>query len=107
MKRTPFPKARPREPHTRPTPIDAPRESSAPAAFSVLDRVRSFEHAISVAELAPILGVSEDVLYRMVRDGKIPQLVLPGRKVTRFDPATIVFWLLKNNPILNQVQRAS
>jgi excisionase family DNA binding protein len=62
---------------------------------------------MSVAQLAPILGVSDDVLYRMVREGKIPQLIIPGRKVTRFDPASIVFWLRRHNPLLNQVQKAS
>jgi excisionase family DNA binding protein len=88
------------------------RESSAPhsedeGVFSIVAQIKRFRKPMSVSELAPILGVSEDVLYRMVRDGDIPQLIVPGRRVTRFDPATIVFWLSKHNPILNQVQKAS
>jgi excisionase family DNA binding protein len=75
--------------------------------FSITAQIKRFRRPMSVSELAPILGVSDDVLYRMVRDAKIPQLIIPGRRVTRFDPATIVFWLIKHNPVLNQVQRAS
>lgn len=75
--------------------------------LTIVDRIRQFRRPMSAAELAPILGVSEDVLYRMVRKGKIPQLVIPGSRVTRFDPASIVFWLCKHNPLLNQVQKAS
>lgn len=98
-------KARPRDPRTPVTrpefaPTDAP-------VYSVIDQIKQYRRPMSAAELAPILGVSDDVLYRMVRSGKVPQLIIPGRKVTRFDPASIVFWLCKNNPLLNQVQRAS
>lgn len=75
--------------------------------FSIVAQIKRFRQPMSVSDLAPILGVSDDVLYRMVRDGDIPQLIVPGRRVTRFDPATIVFWLTKHNPILNQVQKAS
>jgi excisionase family DNA binding protein len=88
------------------------RESSAPhsdddGVFSIVQQIKRFRKPMSVSELAPILGVSEDVLYRMVRDAQIPQLIVPGRRVTRFDPASIVFWLCKHNPLLNQVQKAS
>lgn len=98
-------KARPRSPRTAVTrpefaPTDAP-------VYSVVDQIKRHRGPMSVTELAPILGVSDDVLYRMVRDGKIPQLIIPGRKVTRFDPASIVWWLCKHNPLLNQVQKAS
>ena len=75
--------------------------------FSITAQIKRFRRPMSVSELAPILGVSDDVLYRMVRQGDIPQLIVPGRRVTRFDPASIVFWLTKHNPILNQVQKAS
>lgn len=79
----------------------------ADEVFSIIAAIKRFRRTMSVAELAPLLDVSEDVLYRMVRQGHIPQLIVPGRRVTRFDPATIVFWLSKHNPILNQVQKAS
>lgn len=75
--------------------------------FSIVAQIKRFRQPMSVDDLAPILGVSRNVLYRMVRDADIPQLIVPGRRVTRFDPATIVFWLSKHNPILNQVQKAS
>lgn len=75
--------------------------------YSIVDQIKRHRGPMSVADLAPILGCSEDVLYRMVRDGKIPQLVVPGRRVTRFDPASIVYWLCKHNPLLHQVQKAS
>jgi excisionase family DNA binding protein len=81
--------------------------SSDDGVFSIIAQIKRFRKPMSVSELAPILGVSEDVLYRMVRDAKIPQLIIPGRRVTRFDPASIVYWLCKHNPLLNQVQKAS
>lgn len=77
------------------------------SVYSIVDQIKRFREPMSVSDLAPILGVSDDVLYRMVRGGQIPQLIIPGRKVTRFDPASIVFWLCKHNPLLNQVRRAS
>lgn len=88
------------------------REVSAPypdndGVFSIVAQIKRFRKPMSVSDLAPLLGVSEDALYRMVRNADIPQLIVPGRRVTRFDPATIVFWLTKHNPVLNQVQKAS
>jgi excisionase family DNA binding protein len=73
--------------------------------YSIVDQIKRHRSSMSVADLAPILGVSDDVLYRMVREGKIPQLILPGSTVTRFDPASIVYWLCKHNPLLHQVSR--
>jgi predicted DNA-binding transcriptional regulator AlpA len=70
--------------------------------FSVIAHIKRHRKPMSVSELAPILGVSDGVLYRMVCEGDIPQLIVPGRRVTRFDPASIVFWLCKHNPLLNQ-----
>jgi predicted DNA-binding transcriptional regulator AlpA len=99
-------KPRPRSPHTQVTP-PGPSVYPESSVYSVVDQIRRHRGPMSVPDLAPILGVSDNVLYRMVRDGKIPQLIIPGRKVTRFDPASIVFWLCKHNPLLNQVQKAS
>jgi len=75
--------------------------------FSITDAIMRYRRPMSVDELAPLLDVSRDVLYRMVRDGKIPKLIMPGHTVTRFDPATVCHWLRKHNPILNQVAKAS
>lgn len=94
---------RPRAPRVRPelAPVDDGR------VYSVVDQIKRYREPMSVAQLAPILGVSDNVLYAMVRKGDIPQLIVPGRRVTRFDPASIVYWLCKHNPLLNQVQKAS
>lgn len=101
-----FAKHRQRSPRTQPSRAELlPADESG--VFSIVDQIRRFRQPMSVAQLAPILGVSDDVLYRMVREGNIPQLIIPGRKVTRFDPASIVFWLRRHNPLLNQVQKAS
>jgi predicted DNA-binding transcriptional regulator AlpA len=75
--------------------------------YSIVGQIRRHRGPMSVADLAPILGHSDDVLYRMVREGKIPQLIVPGSTVIRFDPASIVYWLCKHNPLLHQVQKAS
>jgi excisionase family DNA binding protein len=84
-----------------------PAQAEDESVFSVVAQIKRHRRPMSVSELAPILGVSDDVLYAMVRRGDIPQLIVPGRRVTRFDPASIVFWLCKHNPLLNQVQKAS
>jgi len=75
--------------------------------YSIVDQIRRHRGPMSVSDLAPILGHSDDVLYRMVREGKIPQLIVPGSTLIRFDPASIVYWLSKHNPLLKQVQKAS
>lgn len=75
--------------------------------YSVVEQIKRHRGPMSVADLAPILGVSDHVLYAMVRNGDIPQLIVPGRTLVRFDPASIVFWLCKHNPLLKQVQKAS
>jgi excisionase family DNA binding protein len=87
--------------------MSKPASIDESGVYSVVAQIKRHRRPMTVSELAPILGVSDDVLYRMVREGQIPQLIVPGRRVTRFDPASIVFWLCKHNPLLNQVQKAS
>jgi excisionase family DNA binding protein len=102
-KRAPTSIAKPRQRRSRNRPVLLDDGQ----VYSIVDQIRRHRGPMSVAQLAPILGVSDDVLYRMVREGKIPQLIVPGRRVTRFDPASIVFWLCRHNPLLHQVQKAS
>jgi excisionase family DNA binding protein len=74
--------------------------------YSIHDAIAAHQGPMSVPQLAPILGVSDDVLYTMVRTGRIPQLIIPGRTLIRFDPASVCHWLRRHNPILNQVKKA-
>jgi predicted DNA-binding transcriptional regulator AlpA len=96
-------KHRPRRSVNRPV----PSVTDDGAVYSVIDQIKQHRGPMSVPQLAPILGVSDHVLYAMVRNGDIPQLIVPGRTLIRFDPASIVFWLCKHNPLLKQVQKAS
>lgn len=76
--------------------------------FFIIDQVMRYRRLMTVPELAPLLNVSDDVLYAMVRRGDAPPpFVIPGSTLIRFEPATVCYWLRKHNPILKQVQRAS
>lgn len=48
----------------------------------------------TVSELAPLLGISERHLRRMVKDGLIPVLDIPGR--TLFSRVAIEAWLARS-----------
>lgn len=89
----------------RPIPLAPPPQPGTP--YSVYDAIARQQAPLSVPELAKLLGVSSDVLYDWVRTGKIPQLIMPGRRVIRFDPASLCHWLRMHNPILNRIHRAS
>jgi len=102
-----FAKHRPRSPRTQPSRPELPPVHDDGAVFSVVDQIKAYRRPMSVAELAPILGRSEDALYRMVDKGDIPTFQIPGSRKIVFDPSSIVFWLMKHNPILKQVQKAS
>ena len=59
--------------------------------MSIFERLASFDHAITVAELAEILGLGRTAIYDMVSRRAIPCIRI-GYSV-RFDPDEIVKWL--------------
>jgi hypothetical protein len=52
------------------------------------DRLASFDHAITAATLAPLLGVSQQMIYNRAAGGSLPCFRIGG--AVRFCPATIV-----------------
>lgn len=75
-------------------------------AYSIVEEIESHKGLLTVNDMARIFDVSSNVIYKAIDDGKIPTLIVPfGGK--RFDPKTILFWIRKQNPILNLVQRSS
>ena len=59
--------------------------------MSLLERLASFDHAITVAELAELLNLGRTAIYDMVRRCAIPCIRI-GYSV-RFDPGEIAKWL--------------
>ncbi len=59
--------------------------------MSIIEKLASIDHAISVAELASVLSLGRTVIYDMVRRGAIPYIRV-GYSV-RFDPDEIAKWL--------------
>jgi excisionase family DNA binding protein len=59
--------------------------------MSILERLASFDHAITVAELAELISLGRTAIYDMVRRGAIPCIRI-GYSV-RFDPDEIAKWL--------------
>jgi excisionase family DNA binding protein len=59
--------------------------------MSIIEKLASIDHAISVTELASLLSLGRTVIYDMVRRGAIP-CIRVGYTV-RFDPHEIAKWL--------------
>ena len=59
--------------------------------LTIADIIEAFDHALSVEELAPLLGLSESNLYSKAREGRIPSYRIFGS--IRFDPQKTAEWL--------------
>jgi excisionase family DNA binding protein len=59
--------------------------------MSIIEKISSIDHAISVAELASLLNLGRTAIYDMVHRGAIPSFRV-GYSV-RFDPHEIAEWL--------------
>lgn len=55
------------------------------------DRLAAYDRAITAAELATLLAVQPDMIYKQARKGGIPHIRI-GTAV-RFDPKVILEWL--------------
>jgi excisionase family DNA binding protein len=60
-------------------------------AMMLLEKLNSMEHALTVAEVAKLLGFGKTAIYDMVRRGAIPHIRV-GYSV-RFDPREIAGWI--------------
>ena len=55
--------------------------------------------AMKVGEVAKVLAVSSQQIYKMAASGSIPSLRISG--AIRFDPGEIADWLKKKRPTVN------
>jgi excisionase family DNA binding protein len=67
------------------------RNTPTSAPDTIVERLRAMKKAISVTELAVILGLSRNTVYIYVRKGHIPSYRLRG--TVRLDPVVIARWL--------------
>lgn len=68
------------------------KESGAKTELmGIRDRLAAYNGAITAAELATLLAVQPDTLYKLARKGDIPHMRI-GSSV-RFDPKAIAEWI--------------
>src|ERR1035438_915438 len=72
--------------------------NSLSLTFNILAKLGAITHLMSVAEVAIILGCSEEKIYRMAARHKIPNVLIGGARC--FDPSTLIVWLTKKEPQL-------
>jgi excisionase family DNA binding protein len=65
--------------------------------MTLIQVLESREKALTVQEVAELLGVSDKHIYKMTADGTLPAFYV-GRSV-RLDPQDIADWLRKKKPI--------
>jgi excisionase family DNA binding protein len=65
-------------------------------AYSILDDLETRKGVLKVKEVAELLRVSQDSIYDLVDNRRIPAFYV-GSQI-RFDPKTIAFWLRKKDP---------
>jgi excisionase family DNA binding protein len=65
--------------------------------MTLIQLLESRKKALTVHEMAELLGVSEKHIYEMTADGTLPAFHV-GRSV-RLDPQDIADWLRKKRPI--------
>lgn len=72
-------------------------------AFSVLEKIESYDRLMDTDELAEALGLSRKVIYRIAMSGELPSLKIAGGR--RFDPLTISHWIRKQHPSFAKARR--
>ena len=65
--------------------------------MTLIQVLESREKALTVQEVAELLGVSDKHIYEMTADGTLPAFYV-GRSV-RLDPQDVADWLRKKRPI--------
>jgi excisionase family DNA binding protein len=80
-------------PNTLPTQIGTPAAVTAEPP-SLVDRIQSFQRALTPDELADLLRVSRVTIIRRARRGTIPAFRIGA--CVRFDPKAIACWLKKH-----------
>jgi excisionase family DNA binding protein len=71
-------------------------DGSILASARVIRNLETRENALKAPELAKILGVTRQHVYKMAADGLIPSFHIGG--AVRFDPALVAEWLSRKMP---------
>jgi len=66
--------------------------TGAPLADGLLDRLRTYDRALTAADLAELLSVSKPTIHRMCERKAIPHFKVG--KLTRFLPSLLAQWVL-------------
>lgn len=66
--------------------------------FNIINVLSAVRRLLTVDEIAELLGKSPSTIDRMVRKKQIPAVMISGS--WRFDPSTIILWLIKKEPQL-------
>ena len=65
--------------------------------MSLVDVVREKQEALRVRDLAQLLGVSQQQIYKMAASGEIPSFKVAN--AVRFDPHETAEWLKEKYPV--------
>jgi len=65
--------------------------------MTLVDVVREKQEALRVRDLAHLLGVSQQQIYKMAAKGEIPSFKVAN--AVRFDPHETADWLMKKYPV--------
>jgi excisionase family DNA binding protein len=65
--------------------------------MSLVDVVREKQEALRVRDLAQLLGVSQQRIYKMAASGEIPSFKVAN--AVRFDPHETAEWLKEKYPV--------
>jgi excisionase family DNA binding protein len=71
--------------------IAPPAEPQQPANDSLIAQIMSFKRALTVGDVAELLAVSPDSIYRLVNSGEIPSFRVMSN--LRFEPGALAEWL--------------
>ena len=71
-------------------------DRTGPVVPKVLKKLESSERALKATELATILGVTRQHVYKMAAQGTIPSFRIGA--AVRFDPGLIAEWLRRKMP---------
>ena len=67
------------------------------SAMSLVDVIREKQEALRVRDLAQLLGVSQQQIYKMAASGEIPSFKVAN--AVRFDPHETAEWLKEKYPV--------
>ena len=65
--------------------------------MSLVEIVKEKREALRVRDLAQLLGVSQQQIYKMAANGEIPSFKIAN--AVRFDPHEIAGWLTEKYPV--------